>query len=307
MIHCACSAREEEQWRSRLLEYSTKEGQRQAEDNIGLPPPYALLNLDMKSLGQAFRQSEKPVRPLSLQRASTIPRIASYQVIIKNTNAMKDPPIRNVSPSDSVGRSHSLMASNRVPILAPKRVERTRMEHQLAGVWTRELLPYPGMGGQRGENMIRNSASSMLQRLRGASLSSTFSKRSTSVSSVADSRSEHLQESIYRTDDQSAKKWPKLHESKSLDVDLGMKNRTMAGSPVVHAPGRSNLLAGTRLFRIKRAKKEIIAPEATNPDDELRSSECSSVETIKTRITATSGIFTALSTEGIRGWFHSTR
>lgn len=181
------------------------------------------------------------------------------------------------------------------------------MEHQLAGVWTRELLPYPGMGGQRGENMIRNSASSMLQRLRGASLSSTFSKRSTSVSSLADSRSEHLQEPIYRTDDQSAKKWPKLHESKSLDVDLGMKNRTMAGSQVVHAPGKSSLLAGTRLFRIKRAKKEIIAPEATNPDDELRSSESSSVETIKTRITATSGIFTALSTEGIRGWFHSTR
>lgn len=307
MILCACSTKEEDQWRSRLQEYSTKEGQRQAEDNFGLPPPYALLNLDMKSLGQTFRQSEKLIRPLSLQRASTIPRAASYQVIIKNTNALKDPPIRNVSPSDSVGRSHSLMASNRTPILAPKRMERTRMEHQLADVWTRELLPYPGMGGQRGENMIRNSASSMLQRLRGASLSSTFSKRSTSVPSLADSRSEHLQESVSQTDDQSANKWPKLHGSKSLDVGLGMKNRTLAGSQVVHAPGRSNSSAGTRLFRFKRAKKEITAPEATNPDDKLQSSESSSVETIRTGVTATTGIFAALSTEGIRGWFHSTR
>jgi len=307
MILCACSPREEDQWRSRLLEYSTKEGQRQAEDNIGLPPPYALLNLDMKSLGQTFRQSEKLARPLSLQRASTIPRAASYQVIIKNTNAMKDHQIRNVSPSDSVGRSHSLMASNRVPVLAPKRTERTRMEHQLASVWTRELLPYPGMGGQRGENMIRHSASSMLQRLRGASLSSTFSKRSTSISSLADSRSEHLQDSVSQTDDLSAKKWPKLHGSKSLDVGLGTKNRTIAGSQVVHAPGRSNSLAGTRLFRFNRAKKEITAPEATNPEDELRCSESSSVETIKTRVTATTGIPTASSTQGIRGWFHSTR
>lgn len=261
----------------------------------------------MKSLGQTFCQSEKVIRPLSLQRASTLPRAASYQVIIKNTNAMKDPPIRNVSTSDSVGRSRSLMASNRVPVLAPKRLERTRMEHQLADVWTRELLPYPGMGGQRGENIIRNSASSMLQRLRGASLSSTFSKRSTSVSSLADSRSEHLQASVPQTDNQSTNKWPRLHSSKSLDVGLGMKNRTLAGSQVVYAPERSNSSAGSRLFRIKRTKNDITAPEATNPDDKLRSSESSSMETIRTRVTATSGIFAALSTEGIRGWFHSTR
>jgi len=307
MILCACSSHEEEQWRSRLLEYSTKEGQRQAEDDVGLPPRYALLNLKMKSLGQAFRQSENSVRPLSLQRASTIPRGASCQVIIKNTNAIKDHQSRNISPSDSMGRSQSLMANNRVPILAPKRTERTRMEHGLAGVWTRELLPYPGMGGQRGENMIRNSASSMLQRLRGASLSSTFSKRSTSVSSLADSRSEHLQESVSQIDDQSAKKRPKLHESKSLDVGLGMKKGTIAGSQVAHASRRSNSLTGTRLFRIKRANKDITAPDVMNPVEDFLPSESSSVETIKIEATATTGLFTGLSTEGIRGWFHSTR
>ena len=307
MILCACSTQEEDQWRSRLQEHSTKEGQRRVEDNIDLPPQYAFLNLDMKSLGQTFRQSGNLIRPLSLQRASTIPRAASYQVIIKNTNAMKDPPIRNISPSDSVGRSNSLLASNRVPILAPKRMERTRMEQQLADVWTRELLPYPGMGGQRGENMIRNSASSMLQRLRGASLSSTFSKRSPSISSLTDSRSEHLQEPISQIGGQSPNKWPRLHGSKSLEIGLGMMNKTLAGSQVVHAPERSNSSAGTRLFRIKRAKKEITAPEATDPDAKLRSSESSSAETIKTRGTATTGIFAALSTEGIRGWFHSSR
>lgn len=307
MILCACSTQEEDQWRGRLQEYSTKEGQQQAEDKIGLPPPYALLNMDMKPLFQTFRQSEKIIRPLSLQRASTIPRAASCQVIIKNTNAMKDSPIRNISPSDTVGRSHSLMASNRVPVLAPKRMERTRMEHQLADVWTRELLPYPGMGGQRGDNMIRNSASSMLKRLRGASLSSTFSKRSTSVSSLADSRSEHLQEFVSQIDDQTANRWPKLHGSKSLEVGLRRNNRTLAGSQVVHAPGKSNSSVGTRLFRIKRAKKEITAPEATYSDDKLRSSESGSVETIKTRVIATTGILAAFSTEGIRSWFHPTR
>ena len=273
MVFCACSAREEEQWRGQLLEHSTREGQRQTEDNVGPPPLYAVMNLDMKSLSQVFRQSGKLNRHLSIQRAATIPRSATCQVIIKNTNAMKDHQNRNVSPSDFVGRSQSLLTNNRVPILAPKRRERTRMERQLANVWTRELLPYPGMSGQRGENLIRGSASSMIRRLSRASISSTFSKRSTSVSSLADSRSEHLQDCVSQPDQQSPKTRPKLHGSKSLDVGLGMKNQTIAGPRPAHVLRRSNSTVGTKFFGSRRANKETTAPEAPVQDQKHRSSE----------------------------------
>lgn len=306
MIYCACSAREEEQWRHLLIECSAKEGQKQVEDKLGMPPPYAVMDIDIKPSGEVFRQPNAVDRPLSIQRAATLPRSTSYQVIIKNTSAAKDPQNRNVSPSNSVSRSQSLMASNRVMVLAPKRTERTRMEHQLASVWTRELLPYPGMGGQRGENVIRNSASTIFRRLRGASLSSTFTKQSTSVSSLVDNASENSQDHLPQTDTFSSKKRPALHGSKSLDVSLYMNEQLVAEPGVTQALKRSSSLAGSRLFRnrSRRANREMATPEAGHEIVSRRGSETESVNTIKIKLSAVTGLLTALSGDGKRGWFH---
>ena len=305
MIFCACSAREEEQWKAQLLDSSTKEGRRHMEDSLGMPPLYAVMNLDMKPFGQVYRYGDKTDHALSIQRAATLPRSTSYQVIIKNTNATKDQQNRNVSPLDSVSRSQSLMASNRVSILAPKRTERARMEHQLAGVWTRELLPYPGMGGQRGENMIRNSASSMLRRLRGTSLSSTVSRLSTSVSSLADSRSEHLQDYGSLNNDDLPKERPKLHGSKSLDVGLCTRDQTVGASRIKQAVKRSHSTAAARLHRSRRTVENIPAVDARGPKTYHHHSENGSDETVRTKRTAATGFFTGFSAEGIRGWFNS--
>jgi hypothetical protein len=102
------------------------------------------------------------------------------QVIIKNTNAFKESAL-----SASINRSQSLLTTNRIPVLAPSRAERIRLETLLADVWTREVIPFPGMTGRaRSEHLVRASASSMMRKLSVASIASNFTKRSASMASL---------------------------------------------------------------------------------------------------------------------------
>jgi hypothetical protein len=118
---------------------------------------------------------------MSIHRAMTVgPMSGMCQVIIKNTNAFKD----SVS-STTINRSQSLLTTNRTPILAPPRADRIRLEALLADVWTRDILPYPGMTGRaRSEHLVRTSASSMMRKLSVASITSNFTKRSGSIASL---------------------------------------------------------------------------------------------------------------------------
>lgn len=103
-----------------------------------------------------------------------------YQVIIKNTNAFKETP-----SCVNINRSQSLLTTNRIPVLSPSRTERIRLEALLTDVWTRDILPYPGMTGRaRGEHLVRASASSMMRKLSVASIASNFTKRSGSMTSL---------------------------------------------------------------------------------------------------------------------------
>lgn len=102
------------------------------------------------------------------------------QVIIKNTNAFKE-----TASCASINRSQSLLTTNRIPVLAPARADRIRLEGLLADVWTREILPYPGMTSRaRSEHLVRASASSMMRKLSVASIASNFTKRSGSLASL---------------------------------------------------------------------------------------------------------------------------
>ncbi|MCJ1426910.1 hypothetical protein MMC29_004813 [Sticta canariensis] len=189
LILCACSAREEEQWKSGLSMYSSKEGQIQREDHATLAPPFYILLLDIRSLGHVFGVPGTLTHRISIQRAATVsPRTNACQVIIKNTNALKDSCDTQTAAPDSLSRSQSLLSTNRVLTLAPKRGERLRMEHALTEVWTRDLLPYPGMSPNRGENLIRTSANSMMRKLSRATMSNSFTKCSTSNASLLDEK-----------------------------------------------------------------------------------------------------------------------
>lgn len=105
---------------------------------------------------------------------------------MKNTSVVRD--FNNNSAATlTINRSQSLLTTNsRVPILAPSRGERARLEALLGDVWSREILPFPGMTTRsRSEHLVRTSASSVMRKLSVASITSSFNKRSASVTQKA--------------------------------------------------------------------------------------------------------------------------
>ena len=186
MILSACSSQEENSWKTHLLKLSTLESQKDFEDQLLSPSSYSVLLVDPKPLGNVYGQPGTLARRISIQRAGTVGgKTPVCQIFIKNTHALKDGVDQAVATDLPISRSKSLLSTNRIPILAPKRADRVRMEHDMSNVWTKDLLPYPGMSTTRGEHIIRASANSMMRKISKASVASGFSRRSTSAASQA--------------------------------------------------------------------------------------------------------------------------
>ena len=196
LILSACSPKEELEWRSRLTDRAGREHISGCEQAF-----FTSAWFGIRSMGTVFGkpgvfQPSNPkhhslmkvgtiARRLSIHRATTVgPKSALCQVIIKNTSALKD--ASNSSSNAAINRSQSLLTTNRIPIIAPSRSDRIRLERLLVDVWTRHILPYPAMTGRtRGEHYVRSSATSMMRKLSVASITSSFSsKRSGSVASL---------------------------------------------------------------------------------------------------------------------------
>ena len=201
-------------------------------------PSYNILCLDLKSLGNVFGLPGTLTRRISIQRAATIsPRTIVSQVIIKNTTALKDQNDTNNAALASIGRSQSLLSANRIPILAPKRADRLRMECALADVWTRDLLPFPGMSVNRGEHLIRNSANSVMRKLSRASLPSNFTKRSTSLANLADDKSGYTEVQLASEEKRSVGPDLTPHQSIASLVSLkSVSEASVALSSIGQAP-----------------------------------------------------------------------
>jgi hypothetical protein len=185
VILSACSEREEEEWKCHIRSRIEIESQDLVE---AFTNPFIALPVELKSLGPAFEAHGSFTRRKSIHRAATLgTKTNLHQVIIKNTHAQKP---GNNEPESSlpVLRSQSHMSSGHVPTLAPKRAERIRLEALLTDIWSRDILPYPGMVSRRPENPIRASANSVMRKLSMASIASNFSKRSTSFASFSHQR-----------------------------------------------------------------------------------------------------------------------
>ena len=176
---CACSAREEDQWRTELSR----------SPNIGNTAPAGLdctfLGLDMQYLTFVFGRQGTLSRRIAMERAATADQLAK-QVIIKNTHSVRDGQECSKVPSASFNRSHSLLSTNRIPVFAPDRADRVRLEQALESVWTKDMLPFPGMTTNRGGAFIRASKNSVMRKLSKASTASQSSKRSVSYANTID-------------------------------------------------------------------------------------------------------------------------
>ena len=183
MIFCACTSREEQQWRNDLHERS-----REGEDDVEkVTCGQSMLSLDIKTLGFVFGQPGTLTRRQSIQRAATVnSRRNGHQVIIKNTNSLKESGESPMPESECLSRSQSLLSTHRTPILAPKRAERQRIETAMSEVWTRDRLPFPGMTGNRGSYLFQRSATSVMRKISKASMTTTSTKRTVSTYRIID-------------------------------------------------------------------------------------------------------------------------
>ncbi|KAI0019554.1 hypothetical protein F4780DRAFT_441219 [Xylariomycetidae sp. FL0641] len=179
VIMTACSRKEEIEWRARLGRPAVVDTQISSE-----PAVYSSVSLSLKSLGTVFGKPGTVARRLSIHRATTVgPKSPLCQVILKNTTTVKDTSTTSTSP---INRSQSLLTTNsRVPLLAPARADRVRLEALLADVWSRHILPFPGISSRsKSENLVRSSASTMMRKLSVAGITNSFSKRSASSASI---------------------------------------------------------------------------------------------------------------------------
>lgn len=306
LILCACSAREEEQWKSSLLTYSAREDQTRREEYALLPPLFSMLSLDIRSLGYVFGLAGTLTRRISIQRAATMsPRTNSCQVIIRNTNALKEHIDIPNPATNLISRSQSLLSTNNMVILAPKRADRYRMESALTNVWTRDLLPYPGMSPNFGEHLIRTSANSVMRKLSRASITSSFTKRAPSHTSLLDDKmalnqvnSEPIAEK--ETPDRSMSC---LHRASNALPTV--KDGAVVGLRCIEPPPRTSSVRGTKFARVRRSLKNRhgvgVMAKAVSCEEV---SALASLKEINSKRSNPRIHLKTFSADGIRNWFN---
>jgi hypothetical protein len=195
MILTGCSIVEAQVWRDHLSSRIETQTQAVAQGLSNVFELHSPLLSEMRSIGKAFGKPGSFVKRMSVHRTTTVgPTTDLNQVIIKNTQAVKE--VLDISSSNSsastlqIPRSQSVATPSHVQTLAPRRADRGRLEALLNDVWTKHLLPYPGMTVGRSEQ-IRGSANHVMRKFSMASITSNFSssKRSASNTSIAGSRS----------------------------------------------------------------------------------------------------------------------
>lgn len=189
LLMVACSGLEASTWRDHISGRIAVETKHLAEGRVTPIETYSPLAEDLKNVGKAYGKSTDFARKLSVHRAATLgPAADINQVIIKNTQAKETP--ENASTSSlpmPIPRSQSLATPCHIPVLAPRRTERIQLEHLLSDVWTKDALPWPGLGSKWPEYNIRASANHVIRKLSMASIASNFSKRSMSHASISQS------------------------------------------------------------------------------------------------------------------------
>lgn len=192
VITVACSAVEADVWRQQINSRVESHAKAVAEGATNVFELHSPLVAEMRSVGKAFGKPGSFVRRMSVHRTATVgPTTDLNQVIIKNTLSAKEAIDSTSTTSLQIPRSQSVATPSHVQTLAPRRADRVRLENLLSSVWTKDLLPYPGMTPRRSDP-IRASANHVIRKFSMASITSNFSssKRSASYTSIGQGRKE---------------------------------------------------------------------------------------------------------------------
>lgn len=189
----ACSEAEEAQWRKHLHDRILAETRDFAEGRVTAQEHFSLSSLEIKSIATVFGHPDNFARKSPVHRAATVGVGKNLrQVVIKNTQAQKAVEERRSSASLPVTRSRSHTTNKCLQTLAPRRMERIKLENAMAEVWTKDVLPYPAMAPSRPENSIRASANSVMRKLSMASIASNLTRMSSSQKRMNRPRSDDV-------------------------------------------------------------------------------------------------------------------
>lgn len=274
----ACSEVEAEAWQQHIAGQIAVGVQQLSESRAPVLDARSPLADEMRSVGKAYGRTANFSRGASVQRAATMgPLTELNQVIIKNTQAaIKDLDMGTLI----IPRSQSVITPSHVPMLAPRRNERIHLETMLADVWTKDAIPFPGLGVKRGEYSMRASANHVIRKLSIASITSNFSRRSLSHTNISQTSSSSDSRRARSRSKQSIVAIPPAKQSKRakepevvnfhtapeafLPEDFDLKGPTKAR-------GR---LGGMRAFTLssERARQPFFESERTSDADAMKRS-----------------------------------
>ena len=244
----------------------------------------------------------------SIQRAATLnSRKQGCQVIIKNTSSIKQREDLPMTISETVGRSQSFLSTYKIPILAPGRADRQRIEHAMANVWTRDRLPYPGMAGHRRGSLI-TSATNVMRRLSRASTtttSTTTSATSISCTSIAETSTQSAYTAAprmpgnYRSPDYMPEHCQSLTSAPELECsEIGEIDDDTAFTPE-KAMGNT-----IELRTISNSSNAARSSKVSEVSTMLPGMECLEVEPGRGKLRKPKTLFEQFSADGLRNWFH---
>ncbi|KAF3389692.1 hypothetical protein DPV78_011493 [Talaromyces pinophilus] len=182
LIFSASSSAEERGWKTEILKASVMPPNEVP--NISLEPRrFSCVCISLQPL-------EDDGRSLFLKRRGSLrissprpPRHQQNQVTIKKThNPIYDTEVRLLQETEPI-RSRSLAKETAcIPtVLMPARSHRVKLERNISGIYSQELLPYPGMTLGRGDYMSQTMVGKTV--MRGLSIRGVFqSRRSASLS-----------------------------------------------------------------------------------------------------------------------------
>lgn len=194
IIFTACSAQEKDAWLTHIATCIGAQSQAVADGAKNSFELHSPVVSEMRSIGKAFGKAAGFTRRTSVHRTATVgPTTDLNQVIIKNTQAVKEVLDNNSTSSLPIGRSQTVAGPSHVQTLTPRRADRVRLEALLSDVWTKDVLPYPGMTARRTDE-IRASANHVMRKFSMASIASNFStsKRNASYTSMDHARKEEV-------------------------------------------------------------------------------------------------------------------
>jgi hypothetical protein len=194
IVMVACSGPECDAWRKHINDGIEVQAKAVADGLTNVFELHSPLTAEMKSVGKAFGKPGSFIRRMSVRRTATVgPTTDLNQVIIKNTQSAKEAVDNSSNTSLQIPRSQSVATPSHVQTLAPRRAERVRLENLLSDVWTKDLIPYPGMTPRRSDP-IRASANHVIRKFSMASITSNFSssKRTASYTSMSHTRKEDM-------------------------------------------------------------------------------------------------------------------